>query len=207
MMTVFRSRIVLLLGALVLFPVESPAQQLSLSGTVRDTSGVVPGATVILSSGANRLSTATTDAAGVYRFSGLAPGSYELSVMMRGFETAVRNVTLGPATAPVDVMLSVGRVSTTLTVTASAGKATATRLPVANDDVPAQVSSIPQELLRQQELYKTGASAAQDLDRARDAELTHDVRLLGNGCVHLACLDGGDRIWRAIDANNCDFVA
>ena len=47
-------------------------------------------------------------------------------------------------------MLSVGRVSTTLTVTASAGKATATRLPVANDDVPAQVSSIPQELLRQQ---------------------------------------------------------
>ena len=55
----------------------------------------------------------------------------------------------GPATSR-DVALSVGRVSTTLTVTASAGKATATRLPVANDDVPAQVSSIPQELLRQQ---------------------------------------------------------
>jgi hypothetical protein len=51
MMAVFRSRIVLLLSALVLFPVESPAQQVSLSGTVRDTSGVVPGATVILSSG------------------------------------------------------------------------------------------------------------------------------------------------------------
>ena len=75
---------------------------------------------------------------------------------MRGFETAVRNVTLGPDTPPVDVVLSVGRVSTTLTVTASAGRATATRLPVANDDVPAQVSSIPQELLRQQGVNTIG---------------------------------------------------
>ena len=46
--------------------------------------------------------------------------------------------------------LSVGRVSTTLTVTGSAGKATASRLPVPDDDIPAQVSSIPQELMRQQ---------------------------------------------------------
>ena len=75
---------------------------------------------------------------------------------MRGFETAVRNVTLGPNTPPVDVVLSVGRVSTTLTVTASAGKATATRLPVADDDVPAQVSSIPQELMRQQGINSVG---------------------------------------------------
>jgi iron complex outermembrane receptor protein len=150
MTALLRVRVVLLICALVVFPTESPAQQLSLSGTVRDPSGVVPGATVVLSSGGNQRSTATTDDVGVYRFSGLAPGNYELSFVMRGFETAVRNVALGPATAPVDVVLSVGRVSTTLTVTASAGKATATRLPVANDDVPAQVSSIPQELMRQQ---------------------------------------------------------
>jgi hypothetical protein len=36
----------------------------------------------------------------------------------------------------VDVVLGVGRVSTTLTVTAVAGRATGTRLPVANTDVP-----------------------------------------------------------------------
>jgi iron complex outermembrane receptor protein len=150
MMALFRARVLLLIGALVSCPTESLAQQLSLSGTVRDSSGVVPGATVVLSSGGNQRSTVATDAVGVYRFTGLTPGNYELSFVMRGFETAVRNVTLGPATPPVDVLLSVGRVSTTLTVTASAGKATATRLPVANDDVPAQVSSIPQELLRQQ---------------------------------------------------------
>ena len=116
MTALFRARVVLLISALVFFPTESPAQQLSLSGTVRDTTGVVPGATVVLSSGGNQVSTATTDEAGVYRFSGLAAGSYELSFAMRGFETAVRNVTLGPDTPPVDVVLSVGRVSTTLTV-------------------------------------------------------------------------------------------
>jgi TonB-dependent siderophore receptor len=172
LIAVFRSRTVLLLSALVLFPAESPAQQLSLSGTVRDTSGVVPGASVVLSAGGKQIATATTDEVGVYRFSGLAPGNYELSFVMRGFEAAVRNVTLGPATPPVDVVLSVGRVSTTLTVTASAGKATATRLPVANDDVPAQVSSIPQELLRQQ-----GANTV--ADALRNASGVQAVRWYG----------------------------
>ena len=150
MRALFRAKLVLLIGAIFLFAGESAAQQLSLSGTVRDTTGVVPEATVILSSGGKELSTTTTDSNGVYRFTGIAAGSYEVSLVKRGFETAVRNVTLGADTAPVDVLLSMGRVSTTLTVTASAGKSTATRLPVADDDVPAMVSSIPQELLRQQ---------------------------------------------------------
>ena len=91
---------------------------------------------------------------------------------MRGFETAVRNVTLGPDTPPVDVVLAVGRVSTTLTVTASAGKATATRLPVADDDVPAQVSSIPQELMRQQGINTVG-------DALRNASGVQAVRWYG----------------------------
>ena len=129
---------------------EIAAQQLSLSGTVRDATGVVPGATVVLSSGGNELSTVTSDAVGAYRFEGLAASSYELSFSRLGFETVVRNVTLGADTGPVDVVLAVGRVSTTLTVTALGGRATATRLPVADDDIPAQVSSIPQELLQQQ---------------------------------------------------------
>ncbi len=150
MAALFRARAVLLACALFCFPAESQAQQLSLSGTVRDTTGVVPGATVVLSAGGKQLSTATTDNVGAYRFNSLSAGSYELAFVMRGFETAVRNVTLGADAPAVDVVLSVGRVSTTLTVTGSAGKATASRLPVPDDDIPAQVSSIPQELMRQQ---------------------------------------------------------
>lgn len=150
MPALLRVRVLLFAFGLSCIAVESRAQSLSISGTVRDTSGVVPGAAVTLSAGGRQLSTATTDAAGAYRFETLAPGSYELSFAMRGFETAVRNVTLGSDTPPIDVVLAVGRVSTTLTVVGSAGRATASRLPVADDDVPAQVSSIPQELMRQQ---------------------------------------------------------
>jgi hypothetical protein len=146
----FRARFVVLISTSFLFTNIVDAQQLSLSGTVRDATGVISGATVVLSSGGNQVSTVTTDGSGVYRFDKLAPGSYELSFSMRGFEPAVRNVSLAPDTPAVNVLLAVGRVSTSVTVTESAGRATATRLPVADDDVPVQVSSIPQELLRQQ---------------------------------------------------------
>ena len=150
------ARCVLPVIILFAFVAESAAQQLSLSGTVRDNAGVIPGATVVVSSGGSQVGTATTDEGGSYRFPGLMAGSYELTFSMRGFETVSRTVTLTSDTPAVDVVLSVGRVSTTLTVTASAGKATATRLPVANDEVPAQVSSIPQELIRQQGFNTVG---------------------------------------------------
>jgi len=153
MTALFRGRfVVLVLSTILLFAGESTAQQFSLSGTVQDTTGVVPDAAVTLSSGGKEVSTTKTNNQGAYSFTGLPAGSYELSVARRGFETAVRNVSLGPDTAPVDVLLAMGRISTSLTITASAGKATASRLPVPDDDLPAQVSSIPQELLRQQSI-------------------------------------------------------
>ena len=127
----------------------SAAQTFSVAGTVRDTSGVIPGATVVLS-GASGDQTATTDGTGQYRFDGLSAGAFQVSVSFRGFQTAVRDVTLGSQNASVDVTLDVGRVSTALTVTAVAGRATASRLAVSNDDLPTQVSSVPQELMRQQ---------------------------------------------------------
>jgi hypothetical protein len=55
---------------------------------------------------------------------------------------------IGPDTPAFDVTLAVGRVTTAVTVTATAGKATATRLAVPDVDVPAQVSTIPQELIQ-----------------------------------------------------------
>jgi outer membrane receptor for ferric coprogen and ferric-rhodotorulic acid len=151
-----RARLAILIATLFVVTSGIAAQQLSLSGTVRDSTGVIPGATVTLSAGGVQTATATTDESGTYRFTGLPAGTVELTFSMRGFETAVRTVSVGPETPAVDVVLAVGRVTTTLTVTASAGRATATRLPVANDDVPAQVSSIPQELMRQQGLNTVG---------------------------------------------------
>jgi hypothetical protein len=151
MKVLVRARLILpLLAALCLFATESVAQQLSLSGTVRDSTGVVPGATVTLASAGVQVATTTTDQSGKYQFKELSAGSFELSVSMRGFESVTRNVALGPDTAAVDVVLAVGRVNTSVSVTATAGKATATRLPVPDVDVPAQVSTIPGELILQQ---------------------------------------------------------
>jgi len=173
MKALIRARLILLLlAAVFICASESAAQQLSLSGTVRDANGVVPGATVTLATGGAQVATTTTDEAGKYRFTGLSAGSFELSVSLRGFETAVRNVALGPETPAVDVLLAVGRVNTTVSVTATAGKATATRLPVPDVDVPAQVSTIPQELILQQGVNTVG-------DALRNASGVQAIRWYG----------------------------
>ena len=123
--------VLIVCAALLVAPWAAEAQgPFALSGSVRDTSGVVPGATVVISASGTEISTTTTDGAGAYRFEDLPPGGYQLAYTMRGFETVVRNVVVGTNTPSVDVVLSVGRVSTTLTVTAAAGRATASRLPV-----------------------------------------------------------------------------
>jgi iron complex outermembrane recepter protein len=145
-----------LLALVILFASESAAQQLSLSGTVRDTSGVVPDATVTLSSAGTEVASTKTDQSGTYRFSGLSAGSYEVAAAMPGFETAVRSVALRADASAVDFSLAVGRVSSSVTVTAAVGRATATRLPVSNIDVPAQVSVVSQELIAQQGLNTVG---------------------------------------------------
>jgi iron complex outermembrane receptor protein len=173
MQALIRAKVILpLLAAVFVCASEGAAQQLSLAGTVRDSSGVVPGATVTLASAGTQVATATTDQSGNYRFTKLAAGSFELSVSLRGYETVTRNVVLGPDTPAVDVVLAVGRVTTSVSVTATAGKATATRLPVPDTDVPAQVSTIPQELILQQGLNTVG-------DALRNASGVQAIRWYG----------------------------
>ncbi len=70
MRALIRARFVLPVIILCAFVTESAAQQLSLSGTVRDNAGVIPGATVVLSSGGGQVSTATTDEGAAIVFRG-----------------------------------------------------------------------------------------------------------------------------------------
>jgi len=173
MKALVRARVVLmLLTILCVGASESAAQQLTLSGTVRDSTGVVPGATVTLTSAGAQVATTTTSESGAYQFKGLTAGSFEVLVTLRGFEPATRNVALGPDTGAVDVVLAVGRVNTSVSVSATAGKATATRLPVPDTDVPAQVSTIPQELILQQGLNTVG-------DALRNASGVQAIRWYG----------------------------
>gem|GEM_PF-606579 len=146
----FVARMALAACGLALGDEAAPAQQLSIAGTVRDATGVVPGATVTLRSGNAVPRSIATDSAGRYVFDGLAAGYYEMSFFKAGFEPVTRTMTLGPNTGPLDVVLAVGAASTSVTVTDVAGKATASRMEIPNADLPAQVSVIPEEALREQ---------------------------------------------------------
>lgn len=91
------------------------------TGSVRITvtNGVVAvsGATVSLALSAAQTLTATTDAAGVATFSGIAPGSYSFSVSATGFSPASGSVAVTGSGGSASINLA----SSSYTITASAG--------------------------------------------------------------------------------------
>src|SRR5258708_5329527 len=116
----------LLLAALVLLmsvPVFAQKFTASIRGTVTDTSNaVIAGAKVTLKNeetGLNR--TMTTNTAGNFSFPDLPVGSYRVEVEFTGFKTAVRTK-IGISVADVravDIQLSTGELSETVSVEAS----------------------------------------------------------------------------------------
>ena len=118
-----RSRLVAAVGTgayLLLFSSLATAQQ--IGGTVRDASGaVLPGVTVEAQSPSliERVRSATTDANGQYLIVALEPGTYAIRYSLPGFSTVMREgIALSTGfTATVDIVLSVGSVEETVTVT------------------------------------------------------------------------------------------
>jgi carboxypeptidase family protein/TonB-dependent receptor-like protein len=98
------------------------AQEASIAGTVKDSTGaVLPGVTVTATSPAliEQQRTAVTDAAGRYVITPLRPGVYKVEFALAGFGTTVRegvNLTSG-LTANVEAELRVGAVQENVTVT------------------------------------------------------------------------------------------
>ena len=95
-----------------------------LQGTVTDAAGgTVAGATVTLTSKeTNQTQTTTTSDAGFYRFTGLAPGLYSITVEQQGFKKRlVDDVKVdAEAVKGQDVSLEAGGISETVTVQADA---------------------------------------------------------------------------------------
>jgi hypothetical protein len=95
-----------------------------VTGTVTDTTGAaVPGASVLLTDPATAYTrSATSGSTGLYDFPGLNPGNYDLKVAAKGFKAysqtgIVVNVS---GTFRVDVRLTIGAETTTVTVEADA---------------------------------------------------------------------------------------
>ncbi|MCI0661260.1 MAG: carboxypeptidase-like regulatory domain-containing protein, partial [Acidobacteria bacterium] len=96
----------------------------SIQGTVKDTAGAaIPGAKVTASSPVLvRALDATTDKEGIYRFPKLPVGVYSITVSQNGFKTVKNediNLVLGSALT-LDIALSAGSVSESVTISASA---------------------------------------------------------------------------------------
>src|SRR5271156_6591553 len=70
----------------------------NLYGTVADSSGAaLPGATLSLTGGTIGKKTTTTGPQGDFRFLGLDPGTYTLSVELQGFASVKRDVVVNTA--------------------------------------------------------------------------------------------------------------
>ncbi len=113
------------LSGLFLFALISFAQnEGAISGTVQDSSGaVLPSATVKLTNHEQgTVRTATTNQSGVYQFTFLPAGTYDLEVTAQGFKTQTRpNLPLAVAqNTRVDVSLEIGNVNENVTVIADA---------------------------------------------------------------------------------------
>ena len=116
-------RAVLLMAVSTLVPASAFAQA-SIAGSARDSSGaVMPGVSVEASSPAliEKVRTAVTDDRGLFRIVSLPPGTYSVTFALPGFNQVKRDgIELsGSFTAQIDVALTVGGVSETVTVAAS----------------------------------------------------------------------------------------
>ena len=73
----------------------------TLTGTVSDKDGVVPGASVTVTAAATNTSrTSPTNESGLFRVAGLAPGTYTIKVEVTGFKTLTMS----------DILLTAGEI-------------------------------------------------------------------------------------------------
>ena len=117
-----RSLLCALAVILIATPAAAQRSTANLRGTVTDTSrALVPGATVTISNPDTGFSrTMPSNESGVYSFSELPVGRYQLKVELQGFKTATRTgISLAPAdNRELDVELAPGALSETISVVA-----------------------------------------------------------------------------------------
>src|SRR6185369_12310360 len=111
------------LTAALALPLTAAAQETrgKISGTVRDSGGVVPGASVkITNTDTGVTQHLTTNESGFYQAPFLNPGTYSVSVQLSGFKSATRDrIALGVGEdLTVPFMLEVGQISEEVVVTA-----------------------------------------------------------------------------------------
>lgn len=203
-----------ILGALLILAVPASAQTGSIAGTIVDESrAVVPGATVTLT-GPSVRQTTTTGATGDYRFGNLAPGTYQISIMLSGFAPATReNIVVSSAEVAVpSIMLSLAGVGEVVVVSASKVESTLLNAPATMTVLPgAMMAVLPAQNIGDVLRSVPGMNVIQM--SARDINLTSRQATGTLATSQLALLDGrsiyldffGLILWDFVPTNPSDI--
>ncbi len=134
--------LLLVIGAAPLFA-QSTA---TIVGVVRDSGGVLPGATVTVRNVDTGLTRSVpTGEDGAYRFPALPVGPYEIRAELSGFRTTVRSglrLLVGQE-AVVDMVLELGSIQETVTVTAEASLVETTTSALGTVITAAEIAALP----------------------------------------------------------------
>ena len=105
-----RISLVLALAIAVFAPGAASGQEASISGTVRDATGLIlPGVAVEVQDAAGVGQITYTDGTGQFSFFGLAPGTYEVTFLLPGFSAPAQVVEVSAgATAAIDAEMAFG---------------------------------------------------------------------------------------------------
>ncbi len=93
----------ILLFSLIFAGTTQAQQTFTVSGTVRDDKGALPGATVFLTG--TKFMTAT-NVAGVFKFTRVPPGNYSLIVKMLGYNAFLKQLMVGEGDVSLNIMLT-----------------------------------------------------------------------------------------------------
>ena len=136
--------LLLIIGAAPLFAQSSA----TIVGVVRDSGGVLPGATVTVRNVDTGLTRSVpTGGDGAYRFPALPVGPYEVRAELSGYRTAVRSgvrLVVGQE-AVLDMVLDVGSIQETVTVTAESPLVGTTTSALGAVVTEAQIAALPLE--------------------------------------------------------------
>ena len=203
-----------ILGVWLILVVPAYAQTGSIAGNVVDQSGaMVPGAGVTLTGPSARQAT-TTGTAGDYRFSNLAPGTYQISIVLSGFAPATRDnivVSNGEVTVP-SLTLSLAGIGEVVVVSASKVESTLMNAPVTMTVLPGTLlAALPAQSIGDVLRSVPGMNVIQM--SARDINLTSRQATGTLATSQLALLDGrsiyldffGLILWDFVPTNQSDI--
>ena len=127
----------LALAGAVLAPGAAAAQDGEISGTVTDATGLVlPGVAVTARAADGDFEVTFTDGTGRYAFSGLAPGTWEVTFELAGFNAPAQIVEVGAGAAMLDVEMEVGLEEQVVVVGSRARPRSVTESTVPVDVIP-----------------------------------------------------------------------